>query len=82
VLVGKPEKKRLLDKPRYRRKDNKINVMEVVLIGFIWLRTGVVNVITIRLVPYKAAYFLPDFFWRLLKKEDFSIVAASTVVHS
>jgi S-ribosylhomocysteine lyase LuxS involved in autoinducer biosynthesis len=38
VLVGKPEKNRLLGRPRHRWKDNiKMDLQEV---GLIWLRTG------------------------------------------
>jgi hypothetical protein len=44
VLVGKPEGKRLLGRPRHRWEDGvRMNLMEIglgVWIGFVWLRTG------------------------------------------
>jgi hypothetical protein len=43
ILVGKPEEKRPLERPRHRRVDNvKMDLREdgVVWTGLIWLRTG------------------------------------------
>jgi hypothetical protein len=41
ILEGKPEENRPLGRSRCRWKDNtKMNLREIVWIGFIWLRTG------------------------------------------
>jgi hypothetical protein len=41
VLVGKPEGKKLLERPKRRREDNiKMDLREIGWTGFMWLRIG------------------------------------------
>jgi hypothetical protein len=60
VLVGKPEGKRLLGRPRLRWKDNnKLDIVEIISKGVDWISVAqdrdrlraVVNTVTSRLVP-------------------------------
>jgi len=66
VLIGKPEGKRPLVRPRHRWVDNiKVDLQEVGFVawnGLVWLRIDrwqtLVNVLTNLQVPYNAEIFL------------------------